>query len=792
MKNKLIFILSIYFLIINHSYSESIKFETEKIEILKNQDTIIASNGKAVSLSRGLEIYADNFKYLKKNKLLIIEGNGQALINSNRVKINFDNAIYDENLNLIEFKNEIEVIHLNKNFSINSSSIIYNINDETVKSNFNTTIKDNFLNNYSVSSFLYEIKNNLLKLKNLKLVDVTQNIIQTELAFINTNTGNLFGKDINIRLHKSAQNDNEPRIKGNSLINNDDITEITKGVFTNCKSREGCPPWQLSSRKIIHNKKEKTIYYNDAVLKVYNVPIAYFPRFFHPDPTVKRKSGFLTPSIKTSKNLGDYLNTPYFFAISENKDMTFIPRFYDSDKLLFQTEFRQQNKLSNHIVDFSLFNDSKKKSKNHFFYDLNKKLDLSNMNNSELKIKIQHASNDTYLKAEKLQSEIEFDDNVLKNSLDLNLIRENTSININSTIYENLNLNNNDKYEFIFADINLYKKIDQNLNQNGNLSFTSNILSRQHSTNNFTNLNYNELRFSSLSKIYGIGFSNNYEILLKNLNSKNKNTTYKNKSSQYLSGIFQYNSSIPLIKANEKNQKTIIPKISLKLAPDHTKNDPNNSEKMDLANLYSINRLSGKDTTEGGASLSYGNEYSIIDKSESRETFNLQLANNLRLKKNEDLPHRNQLDEKTSNIFTKIKFHPNNFLMTEYGVSLNSNLKEIDNENLITKFKFKNFTSSFDYLNENYSSVNQSYLENKSTYQINNNNSFIFSTRENKTKDIKEYYNLMYQYKNDCLSASIEYNKDYYDDSDIKPNEGILFKLTIIPFGETSSPNLIK
>ena len=50
----------------------------------------------------------------------------------------------------------------------------------------------------------------------------------------------------------------------------------------------------------------------------------------------------------------------------------------------------------------------------------------------------------------------------------------------------------------------------------------------------------------------------------------------------------------------------------------------------------------------------------------------------------------------------------------------------------------------------------------------------------------------MYQYKNDCLSASIEYNKDYYDDGDIKPKEGILFKLTIIPFGETSSPNLIK
>jgi hypothetical protein len=66
MKNKLIIILLSYFLISNYSYSESIKFEVEKIEILQNQDTIIATNGKAVSLIRGLELYADNFKYLKK------------------------------------------------------------------------------------------------------------------------------------------------------------------------------------------------------------------------------------------------------------------------------------------------------------------------------------------------------------------------------------------------------------------------------------------------------------------------------------------------------------------------------------------------------------------------------------------------------------------------------------------------------------------------------------------------------------------------------------------------------
>ena len=82
------------------------------------------------------------------------------------------------------------------------------------------------------------------------------------------------------------------------------------------------------------------------------------------------------------------------------------------------------------------------------------------------------------------------------------------------------------------------------------------------------------------------------------------------------------------------------------------------------------------------------------------------------------------------------------------------------------------------------------YLKNTTTYNFDDRNNFSFSTRRNKKTNLTEYYNFIYQYKLDCLAASIEYNKDYYDDRDIKPEENIFFKLTIIPFGETSSPNL--
>ena len=67
-----------------------------------------------------------------------------------------------------------------------------------------------------------------------------------------------------------------------------------------------------------------------------------FRNFFHPDPTVKRKSGFLIPAFKSSSNNNEnYLSIPYFHVISENKDLTFTPRFYSNDKLLIQSEYRQ-------------------------------------------------------------------------------------------------------------------------------------------------------------------------------------------------------------------------------------------------------------------------------------------------------------------------------------------------------------------------------------------------------------------------------------------------------------------
>ena len=77
------------------------------------------------------------------------------------------------------------------------------------------------------------------------------------------------------------------------------------------------------------------------------------------------------------------------------------------------------------------------------------------------------------------------------------------------------------------------------------------------------------------------------------------------------------------------------------------------------------------------------------------------------------------------------------------------------------------------------------FISNETSLKISDNKNLLFRTRKNRTTDLTEYYDLIYQYKMDCLVAAIEYNKDYYRDGDLKPEESISFSVTIMPFDNT-------
>ena len=789
MKNNILISILIFFYFQNIVFAQEFNFEGKKIEILNKGGQINVEKGKAFSNDKNFEISSDKFEYFKDDEILKSKGNGFVIIKSKKLSIKYDNGIFDQKNLMFEADGNIEIFQTNKNFLIKNNKISYDQKNNIVSSNDTTKIEDKFGNIYIVDSFRYEVNQDLIKVENLVTKDKQNNIFKTSLAFFNTRSGKVFGKDVNANL-SNAVVDNDFRLSGNSVVIEDGISEITKGVFTTCKKRDDCPPWQLSAKKITHNKKKREVTYDNAILKVYDIPIVYFPKFFHPDPTVKRRTGFLVPAIKNSSNFGNYLNTPFFYAMADNKDFTFSPRFYADEKILMQTEYRQKNFKTDHIADFSFFTKKNGSSKSHFFYELDKNLTVKNFDSGDINFKLQTISNDTYLKSNKLKGEIIKDNNILENSINLDLYSNDLSINLNSTVYENLDKINGDRYEYILPKLELVKNINSIDVLNGSLLLKSKSLIRNYNTNVYEKNNTNDLIFSSNPKINRYGFFNNHEFLVRNSNTENKNSSYKNEKNLFLSGIYQFNSSLPLIKNSDSYQKILKPKFSVKVAPDHTKNERDVDRKIDLNNIYSLTRTTDDKSIEGGLSATYGLDYSISDKLNTNEIFNFKLANNLRLKDNDDLSNTNQIGEKVSNIFSEIEYSPSEIITTKYISSLKNNLRDLSYENLVAEFSMNKFVTTFDYLNENNTLAKTSFLSNKTSIMIDDSNSFSFSTRKNKTKDLTEYYKFMYQYKNDCLAASIEYNKDFYSDRDLKPDESILFKLSIIPFAETSSPNL--
>jgi LPS-assembly protein len=70
--------------------------------------------------------------------------------------------------------------------------------------------------------------------------------------------------------------------------------------------------------------------------------MAYLPYFSTPDPTVKRKTGFLMPGFSSASGYGFGVETPFYWAIAPDYDATFNPRFTTRQGVLFQAEFRQR------------------------------------------------------------------------------------------------------------------------------------------------------------------------------------------------------------------------------------------------------------------------------------------------------------------------------------------------------------------------------------------------------------------------------------------------------------------
>ncbi|WP_349369813.1 LPS-assembly protein LptD [Salinarimonas sp.] len=129
------------------------------------------------------------------------------------------------------------------------------------------------------------------------------------------------------------------RIEGEQLV-------FERGTYTTCepcaRNPQRPPLWQVKAARIIHDNEERTIYYENATLEFAGVPIAYVPYFWSPDPSVRRKTGFLTPTAIVSEKLGNGARVPFFINLAPNYDITLRPAYLSRQGVLGDVQWRHR------------------------------------------------------------------------------------------------------------------------------------------------------------------------------------------------------------------------------------------------------------------------------------------------------------------------------------------------------------------------------------------------------------------------------------------------------------------
>ena len=407
--------------------------------------------------------------------------------------------------------------------------------------------------------------------------------------------------------------------------------------------------------------------------------------------------------------------------------------------------------------------------------------------NSEnsLDIKVQKVSNDKYLKLYKIKSNlVDYNEDTLENSLNFSRGGDDYFFGFDASIYETLKEDYNDKYEYIFPEITFDKNLF-NDSKLGELNLQSNYKVHNYDTNKYSNFFVNDLNWTSKDIYFQNGLKGSFLSKIKNINYEAKNIDfYKESTTNELYGAIGYLTELDLQKNNRGANHLLTPKFLVRYSPGQMRKEQSGS-RLTPINAFSLNRLNSINNFETGLTGTIGFDYEY----KSQQTkLDFSLAQIISEKENKKMSSKTSLDEKLSDLVGTSKYKINENIDLTYNFSVDQNLNEMNYNELGTIIDLNQIKIDFSYLQEDKHIGNQEYFKTRVDFMKNENGLLSFETKRNLIKDSSEFYNLSYEYINDCLRAGLVYRREFYNDSELEPENSLMFKITLTPFGEIDSP----
>ena len=638
-----------------------------------------------------------------------------------------------------------------------------------------------------------KIKNKAYVKGNVSILDKDGVVYFADYAEVDKGFKNGLTKNISILFpdnSKMAASDGK-RFKGT-------ISRLKKALYSacNCDDPNKSPTWQIKASEVVHDSKRKKISYKNAFLEFLGFPVAYTPYYSHPDPSVKRQSGFLFPSYTSNSELGTIFSTPYYYALSPYKDLTIEPMYISKQRPLVYAQYRQRFNNGELNVEGSFTNADRRtrvktysnKSRGHLFID--GKFDHNDFWRYGFNIK--RTTDDTYLSrymfegvSDRLQSDfyIEgFDDRNYFYATGI-------ATQVQSSAYQS------NKTPLILPSINY--NYQSKKTKIGFVDFNANFVSltrrqgadtRKVSIQPIITYPFQDT-FGNRFKIQAKTTLSSYMVSHVERTNKRDYKGFKNRiHPELLLGW-----DLPLQKVENNSIFVLKPQAALILAPnrgvnEEIPNEDSNSFEFGETHLFNTNLYPGSDKIEkSNQRFDYGLNFSVKAK-ENNLSSDLFIGQSIRFRKNHNFGSKSGLDDRLSDLIGRVGFGFGENLDISYRFLLNKDKMfstRRDQLTVTTKFYKNTLSVNYIYLEPTTGILDEREELNLSLAHVFNDN---YSLRYSLREDLSNSggllgQNLALRFDNECFTTEIGLNRSYYLDREIKPNDTFMITFTFKTLG---------
>ena len=468
---------------------------------------------------------------------------------------------------------------------------------------------------------------------------------------------------------------------------NNKTKTLTKVSYTACDICEGKSPlWEIDARKVQHDEEKKDVNYNDAFIKIKGVPIFYTPFLTHPDPTVKRRSGLLPPSIGSSNYLGAIFQPRYFWAVNDQTNIVLSPIFSSDKGIVWGGEYKQYFYSGNTSISGTYLKDddeNRPQNRGNLFatgrYDINDKWRLS--------YDLKYVSDYIYLKELRLPFQ---DDAWLGSSLSFERFNGRNYASIEAFYYKILSYNLHRSNQNQFNEINSRKPLVAPLIDvewysepseygayfKNNINTASIYHEDGMQTHRITSINSWELPYTSkFGEKYRFVASLKSDAYYVDKYVYKQNDPYSGATTRFFPQV-GLEWRLPFVRASQTSRQIIEPVVVGVLAPnggnklDKIPNEDSEDVYFDDTNVLDLDRYAGYDRNDTGSRISYGLRWSSYgDKIGRTSAF---IAQSFEKSKNSSFVE--SLDSNTNSHFSdfvgRINAQPNQYLDLNYRFRL--------------------------------------------------------------------------------------------------------------------------